>query len=77
MAARRAIRRAALSVGGAGAVACHWLQRNFEEASQSNLQRGATVAVVGSGVVGVTTAYELARTLPRALLNPNRLIHRL
>ena len=51
-----------LWLGGGAAIGAPvaWLQYNFAT-EPSKLKPGASVIVVGSGVVGITTAYELAR----------------
>jgi D-amino-acid dehydrogenase len=56
-------RRAILgTVGGGGLGAVAFLQHNYSKHDgQVPLAKGAKVVVVGSGVVGVTTAYELSK----------------
>ena len=54
------LRYAAAGTAAASAGALAWLQYNFAEAANPPLRPGARVCVVGAGVVGVATAFELA-----------------
>ena len=54
-----AARRVAILSAGPGCVLAA-LQRNFAEEPMDPLPAGASVLVVGAGIVGVTTAHALA-----------------
>ena len=60
MFAAHRLRVVAGATTAAGATAVAWLQHNYAEAGAEPLPPGASVCVVGAGVVGVACAYELA-----------------